>query len=186
MLNKAKRESPLVRSVLALDDFLSELERIGTKINSTDMSTDFDLDYVQQLMTRFTECGQGITLEVSNLSKQLQEAQARAEAVAQGVGRQAELFNTRRNEHIEKMDEFRALGEKVRDLNAAIGRLRDDRANMASNLPALEAQLAALIADLEALEKSARASKIRALEKNAHSLIQTLQNVEKKLQGLKS
>src|SRR5215469_8380236 len=110
MPNKAKRESPLVQSVLALDDFLSELERIGTKINSTDMSADFDLDYVQKLMSRFTECGQGVAQEVSNLSKHLQEAQTRAEAVAQGVGRQAELFNIRRNEHIAKMDEFRALG----------------------------------------------------------------------------
>lgn len=185
MSNKAKNDSPLVKSVLALDDFLSELERIGTKINSTDMSADFDLDYVQKLLSRFTECGQGVTQEVSNLSKQLQEAQTRAEAVAHGVGRQAELFNIRRNEHIAKMDEFRALGEKVRDLNEAIGRLRDDRANIGSNLPALEAQLAALIGELEILQKSARSAKIKALEKNAHSLIQTLQNVQKKLQGLK-
>jgi predicted RNase H-like nuclease (RuvC/YqgF family) len=184
MSNKAKRDSPLVQSVLALDDFLRELERIGTKINATDMSADFDLDYIQKLMTRFTECGQGVTQEVSNLSKQLQEAQARAETVAQGVARQAGLFNIRRNEHIAKMDEFRALGEKVRDLNTAIAHLRDDRENMASNLPALEAQLAALIEELETLQKSARASKIKALEKNAHSLIQTLQNVQKKLQAI--
>jgi len=95
MSNKNKRGSPLVRSVLALDSYLSDLERVGTKINGTDMGSDFDGEYIQKLMTRFTECGKGISEEVTNLSTQLREAQARAEAVAQGKSRQAELFNIR-------------------------------------------------------------------------------------------
>src|SRR5205823_13901 len=90
MSNKTKRDSPLVKSVLALDGHLTELERVGTRINSTDMTADFDLEYIQKLMTRFAECGQGVSEEVTNLAAQLQEAQARAEAVAQGVSRQAE------------------------------------------------------------------------------------------------
>ncbi len=57
MSNKSKRDSPLVQSVLALDSYLSELERVGTKINGTDMSADFDGEYIQKLITRFTECG---------------------------------------------------------------------------------------------------------------------------------
>src|ERR1051326_1330512 len=98
MSNKAKRESPLMQSVLALDNYLAELERIGTRINSTDMTADVDLEYVQKLMSRFAECGQGISDEVTRLSNELHQAQARAGAVAQGVSRQAELFNVRRNE----------------------------------------------------------------------------------------
>jgi len=39
MSNKNKRGSPLVRSVLALDSYLSDLERVGTKINGTDMGS---------------------------------------------------------------------------------------------------------------------------------------------------
>src|SRR5438105_3892007 len=92
---KIKRDSPLVKSVLALDNYLAELERTGTKINSTDMTSDFDGEYIQKLMTRFAECGQGIAQEVTNLSTELQQAQARAEAVAQGVSRQAELLHGR-------------------------------------------------------------------------------------------
>lgn len=184
MSNKAKRESPLVKSVLALDEYLNELERIGTKINSTDMSSDIDLDFIEKLMARFAECGQGVTQEVSNLSSHLQQAQSRAESVAQGVGRQAELFNARRAEHNQKFEEFRLLGEKVRDLNTAIGNLRDDRESLSANIPALNAQLTTLIEELEALQKTARASKMRALEKNAHSLAQKLDNVRKKLSGL--
>src|SRR3989442_9475416 len=124
MSNKIKRDSPLVRSVLALDNYLTELERVGTRINSTDMTSDFDVEYIQKLMTRFAECGQGVSEEVSNLSTQLQEARTRAEAVAQGVSARAELLNSRRNEQNEKLEKFRILGEKVRELNAAISQFR--------------------------------------------------------------
>src|SRR5260370_19026816 len=153
MSNKINRDSPLVKSVLALDNYLTELERVGTKINSTDMTSDFDVEYIQKLMTRFAECGQGISEEVSNLSTQLHEAQARVEAVAQGVSAQAELLNNRRNEQNEKLEKFRILGERDRELNAAIGQFRrphghgltdEDRAKLASNIPGFEAQLALL------------------------------------------
>ncbi|OLC28792.1 MAG: hypothetical protein AUH28_18715 [Acidobacteria bacterium 13_1_40CM_56_16] len=193
MSNKSKRDSPLVQSVLALDSYLSELERVGAKINGTDMSADFDGEYIQKLITRFTECGKGISEEVTNLSTQLREAQARAEAVAQGVSRQAELFNIRRNERNEKLEEFRVLGEKVRELTAAIGRFRpargdrltnEDRARLTSNVPGFEAQVAGLIGGLQNLQKSARDSRMKALEKNAESLAQTLQAVRKKLHEL--
>ena len=138
MSNNAKRNSPLVQSVLALDNYLAELERIGAKINSTNMTSDFDLEYIHKLMTRFAECGQGVSNEVTNLSTQLQEAQSRAEAVAQGVSKQAELFNIRRNEQNERLEEFRILCEKVRDLNAVISQFRNEGpAKLASNLPGL-------------------------------------------------
>jgi Skp family chaperone for outer membrane proteins len=193
MSNKIKRDSSLVKSVLALDNYLTELERVGTKINSTDMTSDFDVEYIQKLMTRFAECGQGISEEVTNLSTQLQAAQARAESVAQGVSGQAELLNRRRNEQNEKIDAFRALGERVAGLNAAISRFRrpgesgltdEDRAALKSSIPGFEEQLATLIEELENLRKSARSSRMRALEKNAESLVQTLQVVRKKLADL--
>ena len=193
MSNKAKRDSPLVKSVLALDNYLAELERIGTKINSADMTSEVDVEFIQKLMTRFAECGQGISEEVTNLSAQLQEAQARAEAVAKGVSSQAALLNVRRNEQNEKLEQFRILGEKVRDLNTAISQFRpphgdgmtaEDRAKLTSSIPAFEAQLTTLIEELQTLRESARNSRMRALEKNAESLVQTLQVVRKKLREL--
>lgn len=194
MSNKTpKRASPLVRSVLALDHHLAELERVGTKINSTDMTGDVDLEFIQKLLSRFAECGQGVSEEVVNLSAQLQEAQSRAETVAQGVSNQAHLFHARRNEHNEKLEEFRILGDKVRDLNTVISRFRrpqgtglseQDRAELASSIPGFESQLVGLIEELQTLRNSARDSRMRALEKNAESLIQTLQAVRKRLQDL--
>ncbi len=191
--NKIKRDSPLVKSVLALDNYLAELERVGGKINSTDMSSDVDMEHIQKLMTRFAECGQGVSDEVANLSSQLIEAQRRAEAVAAGVSGQAELLNKRRNEQNEKLETFRLLGERVRELNTAISQFRppqgqaltgEDRAKLASNIPAFQAQLIGLIGELQDLRKSARESRMKALEKSAESLTQTLQAVHKKLQDL--
>src|SRR5437016_9115812 len=193
MSDKAKRESPLVKSVLALDNYLAELERIGTKINSADMTSDIDVEFIQKLMTRFAECGEGISQEVVNLSTRLQEAQACAEAVAKGVSSQAELFKVRRNEQNEKLEQFRILGERVRDLNAAISQFRrphgdgmtaEDRAKLKSSIPAFEAQVTTLIEELQALRKSARESRIKALENNVESLVQTLEVVSKKLGDL--
>jgi chromosome segregation ATPase len=180
-VNSRKHDSPLVKSVLALDGYLSELERLGTKINSTDMTSDVDLEYIQKLMARFAECGKGISNEVTNLSTQLREAQARAEGVAEGVSKQAELLKVRRNEQEERVEEFRVLGEKVRNLTAVISEFRDDRAKLIANLPAVESQLDTFIEELQKLRTSARDSGMKALRKNAESLEQSLQAARKKL-----
>ena len=193
MTNNSKRDSLLVASVIALQNYLAELERIGAKINSADMTSDVDIDYIQKLMTRFAECGQGVSDELSNLSKQLQEARERAEGVAQGVSRQAEAFNTQRKNQDEHWERFRQLGERVRELNTAISHFRrpqgngltsEDRAALTSSIPGLERQLGALIGELHDLRDSARGSGMRALQKDAESLAQTLQAVQLKLRDL--
>jgi hypothetical protein len=193
MSNKAKRDSPLVIAVLALQNHLTELERVGAKINSADLSSEIDVEYIQKLMTRFAECGQGISEEVNNLSTHLREATLRAEGVAQGVSRQAEAFAARRQEQDEKLEQFRLLGERVGEINAAISVFRrppgqgmtdEDRAALASRVPELEGQLTALIAELQDLRNSARSSRMRGLEKNAESLAQSLQAAQVKLRAI--
>jgi hypothetical protein len=190
MSNKAKRDSPLVQSVLALDEYLAELERVGNRINSTDMTSDVDVEHMQKLMTRFAECGQGVSGEVTNLSTQLNEARTRAEAVSQGVSQQAELFNKRWKEQSEKLDRLRNLGEKVREMNAGLGQLRrphargltdEERAELRSNIKSYEEQLALLVDELQDLRASTRDSRMKALEKNAESLAQALQAAHKRL-----
>jgi hypothetical protein len=195
MSNKTKRDSPLVTAVLALQNHLTELERVGAKINSADLTAEIDVEYIQKLMTHFAECGQGISEEVNNLSMHLREATTRAEGVAQGVSRQAEAFAARRKEQDEKLEQFRLLGERVGVINAAISVFRrppgqaltdDDRTALAANVPELEGQLAVLITELQDLRNSARSSKMRGLEKNAESLAQSLQAAQLKLRDLMS
>ena len=57
MANNTDRDSPLVTSVLALQNHLTELERLGGKINSIDMASDVEVDFIQKLLMRFAECG---------------------------------------------------------------------------------------------------------------------------------
>jgi hypothetical protein len=189
MSNK-KQNSPLVQSVLALDQHLSELERVGDKINSTDMTTDVDMEHMQKLLTRFAECGKGVSEQVMNLSRLLNEARQRAEDVSRNVSIQIERLNVRTTEQNEKMERFRLLGERVRELNAAISEFRrpkgqslteEDRAKLAASIPAFDAELSVLIEELLALGQSARDSRMKSLQKNAESLAQTLQSVRKKL-----
>ncbi len=183
----------MVTAVHALQDCLNELERVGNKINSTDLAGEIDVEHIQKLLNHFAECGQGISDEVTNLSRHLQEAQARAQAVAQGVSRQAEIFQNRRSEQNEKMEQFRLLGERVREINAAISVFRrpagqaltpEERSTLESSIPNLENQLAQLITELQELRQSARGSKMRTLERNAESLTQSLQAVQVKLRDL--
>jgi DNA-binding PucR family transcriptional regulator len=190
MTDKTKRDSPLVASVLALQHYLDEMERIGNKINSTDMSGDVDIEHVQKLMTRFAECGQGVSEEVRNLSGQLQHAQTSAEAVAEGVARQAQAFKARTVQQQEQLEKFQELGEKVRALNTTMSEFRrpsgqgfteDERGALRSRIPAVEGELVVLIAELQDLRDVARSSQMKKLEKDAESLAQTLKAVHGKL-----
>jgi chromosome segregation ATPase len=184
MSNKTKQSSPLIKSVLALQDDLYELERLGGKINSEDLSVDFDVEYFQKLIARFAECGQRLATEMAAFSSHLQEAQARAEATAASVSRQTQLFKTRTDEQNEKLETFRRLGERVQELNSAISQFQPsqgDRAAVQSHIRNLEAQLAGVIGELQDLRNSARESRMKGLEKQAHALAQSLQAVQVKL-----
>ena len=181
MSNGSKRDSPLVNSVLALQSHLAELERIGGKITSTDMTADVDAEFVQKLLMRFAVCGQSVSDEVRNLSTHLKEAQGRAEAIAEAVSRQANAFSIRRNEESEYLERFRLLAEKVRALNASL--TGEDGTALMANLPVIEQQLPGLIEELQHLRNSARASRLKTLEKSAESLTQSLQALQLKLAG---
>jgi chromosome segregation ATPase len=185
-----KQDSPLVQSVLTLQTYLDELERVGNKINATDMTADVDVEFVQKLLSRFAECGQALSQEIGNLSAHLQQAQVSAQAVAEGVSRQAEAFQSRTVEQQEQLEKFRQLGERVRNLNTSVSQFRqsttnghaeDNRAALAASIPGIERELVALISELHSLRESARASCMKKLEKDAESLAQTLQAVHEKL-----
>ncbi len=164
-LMKNKESSPLVKSVLALDEYFSELERIGAKINTLDMRSEFDFDHAQRLLNRFAECGQGMSEEVSNLSTQLNEARARAEAVAQEMANRAAQVSSRKDDQQKKLDEFRLLGEKVSGLNVAMSQLRqpqgtelsaEDRVSLTASLAEFEEQLSPLIDQAGNLRREAQ------------------------------
>ena len=84
-----KSSTPLVESVLKLEHHLSEIVRLGGKIEERDLKTDFDFEQVQKLMTKFTQHGEGVAEEIAHFSALLGEARAKAEAAAQLVANRA-------------------------------------------------------------------------------------------------
>ena len=110
------------------------------------------------------QCGQGVSEEVANLSARLQEARARAETIAQAVSTQADLFIARRQEQNEKLDQFRLIGEKVRELNTSLQAVtQGNDSKFSDRIPAFQERLAGLIAEVQALRKSARESRMNKL-----------------------
>ena len=190
MSNSNKEQSPLVESVLALDTYFSELNRLSAKIEETDMKTDFDLEQMQKLMTHFAECGQNVSREVVAMSQALQEARAKAEASAALVSQRAEELHSIQSDRQKKMDAFRSLGEKVHTLTASLNELKkpegetiteEDKAKIASRLSEFEAELNPLIDEAQSLKEEAQSSRMKFLEQGADSLRQSLLAVRQKL-----
>lgn len=188
-----KTPSPLVKSVTALDAHFSELERLGNKINSLDMKSEFELAQAQKLMARFAECGNEVSAEVMNLSNYLSEARVKADALAQGVAEKASLLSSRKVNEAEKLEEFRQLGEKVRALVNDMHRLKrpedailsdEDRTQLAHDLAEFEKQLNPLIEQAQALRKEAHLARMKMLEQNADALAQTLLSARQKITSL--
>ena len=65
---RVKNPSALVQAVVALDNHFSEINRLGGKIESIELKTDFDFEQLQRFMSLFSQCGEGVSVEVANVS----------------------------------------------------------------------------------------------------------------------
>ncbi len=190
MSNTNKNQSALATAVLALDNYFSELNRLGAKIEEAELKADFDFDQMQKLLVRFAEYGDGVSREVVAMSQALNDARAQAESAAQKVSAKAMEFQTLQQARQLKMDQFRQLGERVHALNASLMDLKQpegaplsdaDREMIAARLTEFEKQLLPLINEAEQLKNDAQASKMKILEQGADSLRQSLLAVNQKL-----
>ncbi len=191
--HKNQNTSHLVRAVLALDNHFSELVRLASKIDSLGMKSDSDFEQAERLMQHFAERGEGVATEVAAMSKALNDSRVQAEAAAELVSARAEQLQNRKLDQQKKMEEFRLLGEKVRELTSHISELKrtDDtvlteaeRIQMTERLKKFELLLHPLIEEATSLRKEAHLSKMKILEQNADSLSQSLLAVSKRLASL--
>lgn len=186
---KSKNQSHLVYTVQELDGFYSELLRLGSKIENMDIKTDADFDLLQRLVSQFADCGQGLSTQVLELSKNLSEMRVRADTVTQLVAQKAEILKVRKTEEKSKMDEFRNLSEKVRALTQSLGEIRptsenistEERARISMKLSEFEMKLQPLIEEANRLKKVAQEAKMKALVQSADSLAQSLASISQKL-----
>lgn len=185
--------SPLVESVLALDEHFAGLERIGEKIKDMPLKSESDQEQLRKMLTKFAEYGAGVSEEVSRLSFNLTEARKRAEAVATEVAARAEELNGLSGTQQQVWNRFRALNEKVQALNASISTLKrpeagmiteEDRMQITASLKEFDSLFEPLIEESVSIRKEAHDLNIKSLESNADSLAQTLQAVREKIRVL--
>ena len=188
--NPLKNPSALVQTVLALDSYLSELNRLGEKISELELRSEFDYEQAQKWMSRFTFCGEGVAEEVTKLSTALIEARTQAEAAAERVAEKAKQLQQRKLDEQTKMDKLRSLTEKVRDLTVYLSQSKhpegteyssEDRARISMQLTDFENQLHPLIEEARFLKIEAQKSKMKSLEQSADSLEQSLGAISKRL-----
>jgi chromosome segregation ATPase len=190
-----KTQSPLVQSILTLDESFAELNRLSGQIDKLDLRTDADFERAQRLMNLFNEAALGVGSGVVAMSNALNEARAQAERAAEIVAVRAADMQKLQTERQQRMDAYRQLGEKVQALTASLNDLKrpageqpseEDRAKISMRLSELELQLQPLIDEATQLKEEARLAKMSVLEESAHSLSQSLQALTKRLGTLQS
>jgi len=186
---KIKTLSPLVQSVVGLDSYFSELLRLGVRIEDLNVNTDSDYEMLQKLLNHFAESGQGLENEVANLSKHLNDMRTQADEVAKSVGEKVKKWQERKAEVQKKMDEFRLLNEKVRELALSLNNVKptsenvteEERTRITNFLGEFEIKLHPLIEEAKTLKNIAHESKMKVLEQSADSLGQSLLAMSKRI-----
>ncbi len=193
MNEKIKALSPLVTSVTALDSYFSDLVRIGSKIETMELKSGFDQEQLQKLLLRFSECSEGVSEQILLMSQALTEARAEAEAAAQVVSLKAEQLHNRQFDQQNKMNQFQALGEKVRLLTVSLAELKtsegetpseERRVEISRRFTELQTELDPLIKEAHLLKLEGQLSKLKILEQGADSLGQSLVSIQQKLSNL--
>lgn len=190
---KFKDASPLVKAVLILDDHFQNLVRLSEKIEENDLKTDSDIEQARKLMAKFAEVGEGVSGGVAELSAALNEARNNAEAAANKVGAKANIIQDRQGEEAKKAEVFRALAEKVNNLNQSLMAVKPvegdvvtegDRQKTMAAFNEIAGQLQPLIDEATSLRDDAQKLKMKALEQQAGSLASHLINVKEKISSV--
>jgi len=188
-----KDPSPLVKAVLALDTHYSDLIRLGDRIETSEMKSNFDYEQAQRHMEHFAKAGEGVSTQVLALAQILVDIRARSEATATAVSEKAELLNARKVLIQQKMQEFVALGEEVRELNFSLQEFKTQEGEALTNeqkehirgqIVQFDQRIQPLIAKAQTLKYEAQEAKIKELEQSAESLTQKLKTISARLMSV--
>ncbi|MEZ0391576.1 MAG: hypothetical protein ACAH59_05135 [Pseudobdellovibrionaceae bacterium] len=188
-----KNPSPLVLTVLALDEHFTNLNRLADRIDEIDLKSNFDFEQSEKLILRFTESGQAISTEIARFVTILNETRGQAELAAQKVSAKADHLKLRKDEVQKKLARFEILSEKVSQLNQSLVHFRrpagesfsdQELAELKTSLTTVSNQLEALIEESRILKEIGHDSKIKILEQNAESMRQSLIAVSQKISGM--
>ena len=187
---KNKPVSLFLQSALALEEDFSQFARLSAQLENLSIESEHGLEQSKKLLLKFSECGERIGEGVQALAKTLNESRLQAEANALTVSARAELIQARSVVQDRMLERFQLLGESVRTVTTGVSKLKkpdgakltpEEKAELAQHLPGLTTQLGVLVDESRKLKEDAAAANMVGLEKNAHSLSQTLHSVQNRL-----
>ncbi len=182
--------TPFGRLALKLEREFSELSRAAEQISRLDLETDGGLDDGIKILNRVSEYGESLAGTMQQFSASLQEAQVQAEAAAKLVAERAQLIQTRRRRQDELHEKLSRLKEDVGATGAALAGLgqsaqgapsEDDKRRIASELSRLREPLDRFIAAAQELKAEAARANFRRLERQADSMVDSLQASRRKI-----
>lgn len=182
--------SPFGRLAVQLDGDFSEMIRLGAQIDRLDIDSDSGLEHALKLLTRFAQHGRNIAENIQDFSRTLQDARDRSEAAAKRVTERAQQIEERKIRQNQIQDKLKRVEEKVKTANAGLTGTQkpsgrefsdDEKAQITSQLERLNNELVKFIAETQAIKEEAGQSKFKTIERDAQTIIDTLQSSRRKI-----
>lgn len=182
--------TPFSRAALKLDQEFAELARVSEQMEGVDLETDGGLDEGVKMLNRAANCGQAIADTMQEFSRSLQEARDKAEAATKVVAERGQRIQQRRQHQELLQEKLTQVKEILKTAGAGLagvggaerGELTDeDRRQIASELQRLQEPMTRLVEAAQAIKTEAARSNFKRVERQADSVIDSLQASLKKI-----
>jgi hypothetical protein len=176
--------SPFGRAALNLDREFAALAEVGEQMATADLGSDKGLDEGLKILNRAAAHGESLAAAMQEFSAALQEARDKAEAATRIVAERAQLIQSRREAEEELQQKLGRLQEEVKAAGAGLsgsdapakGPLSDeDKRRIAAELERFQAPMARFVEAARAVKAEAAASNYKRVERQADSMIDSLQ-----------
>ncbi len=182
--------TPFGRLALKLDNDFSELSRLGSQIAKVDIESDSGLDHAIKILNLVAQHGKNIADGMQEFSKCLLEARERSEAAIQVVGERAQLVQQRRQKQDQLDQRLRQVEEEVKTVNASLAGFKrqgknelseEEKRQITADLERLQNPTLGFIESAQAIKAEAGRLKFKRVEREAQSMIDTLQATRRKI-----
>jgi chromosome segregation ATPase len=179
--------SPFGRLALKLDGDFSELSRLSGQLERLDLESESDLDHAVKLLSQFSQHGQEFAQDMQEFSKSLKEAHERSEAAAKSVGERAHQVQERHQRRSQLQDKLALVEHDIKTASAMLaGSRKDDKLIIKAQFEQLSQKLVGFIESGQAIKEEAVRLKFKRIEREALSMLDTLQALRRKIQSILS
>lgn len=176
--------TPFGRAALKLDQEFSGLAEVGESMSRADIDSDKGLDEGVKILNRAAQHGESLAAAMLEFSATLQEARDKAEASTRLVAERAQLIQQRREREDQLQQKLARLQEEVKTAGASLagveipaqgGLTDEDKRRIAEELERFQAPMTRFVEAARAIKAEASGSNFKRLERQADSMIDSLQ-----------